>query len=34
MSQELGREPTDDELGEEIGIARGKVSSSWEESVT
>ena len=26
MSEELGREPTDDELGEEIGIAAGKVS--------
>src|SRR5437773_11462945 len=26
MSGELGREPTDDELGEEIGIASGKVS--------
>src|SRR5216117_2641541 len=26
MSDELGREPTDDELGEEIGIASGKVS--------
>jgi len=26
MSEELGREPTDDELGEEIGIASGKVS--------
>src|SRR5881398_103144 len=26
MSDELGREPTDDELGEEIGIAAGKVS--------
>src|SRR5881397_3197369 len=26
MSEELGREPTDDELGDEIGIARGKVS--------
>src|ERR1700724_1627981 len=26
MSEELGREPTDDELGEEIGIAREKVS--------
>ena len=26
MSEELGREPTDDELGEEIGIAGGKVS--------
>jgi RNA polymerase primary sigma factor len=25
MSDELGREPTDDELGEEIGIAREKV---------
>src|ERR1700740_3308630 len=25
-SEELGREPTDDELGEEIGIASGKVS--------
>src|SRR6476469_2810416 len=26
MSDELGREPTDEELGEEIGIAAGKVS--------
>src|SRR5207249_12252402 len=26
MSEELGREPTDDELGEAIGIASGKVS--------
>src|SRR5213596_2936063 len=26
MSEELGREPTDDELGDEIGIASGKVS--------
>src|ERR1700674_4331506 len=26
MSEDLGREPTDDELGEEIGIASGKVS--------
>jgi RNA polymerase primary sigma factor len=26
MSEELGREPTDDELGEEIGIAREKVA--------
>ena len=26
MSEELGREPTDDELGEEIGIASAKVS--------
>ena len=26
MSEKLGREPTDDELGEEIGIAAGKVS--------
>jgi RNA polymerase primary sigma factor len=26
MSQELGRDPTDDELAEEIGIASGKVS--------
>src|SRR6202521_1590202 len=26
LSEELGREPTDDELGEEIGIASGKVS--------
>ena len=26
MSEELGREPTDDELSEEIGIASGKVS--------
>ena len=24
MSEELGREPTDDELSEEIGIASGK----------
>lgn len=26
MSEEIGREPTDDELGEEIGIASGKLS--------
>jgi RNA polymerase primary sigma factor len=26
MSEELGREPTDDELAEEIGIASGKIS--------
>ena len=26
ISEELGREPTDDELGEEIGLASGKVS--------
>ena len=26
MSKELGREPTDDELAEEIGLSRGKVS--------
>src|SRR5438094_622267 len=26
MSEELGREPTDDELGDEIGIASGKVA--------
>jgi RNA polymerase primary sigma factor len=26
MSEELGREPTDDELAEEIGISSGKVS--------
>src|ERR1700744_3627085 len=26
MSEELGREPTDDELSEEIGIDRGKLS--------
>jgi len=26
MSDELGREPTDEELGEELGIARGKVA--------
>jgi len=26
MSEELGREPTDDELAEEIGLSRGKVS--------
>src|SRR6201984_3142371 len=26
MSEELGREPTDDELAEEIGLARGEVS--------
>ena len=26
MSEELGREPTDDELAEEIGLASGKVS--------
>jgi RNA polymerase primary sigma factor len=27
MSEELGREPTDDELAEEIGLARGEVSN-------
>ena len=26
MSEELGRQPTDDELAEEIGISSGKVS--------
>src|SRR6476620_3287539 len=26
MSEELGREPTDEELAEEIGISRGKVT--------
>src|ERR1700721_2587762 len=26
MSEELGREPTDDELADEIGISRGKIS--------
>ena len=29
MSEELGREPTDEELGDEIGIASGKVSQLW-----
>ena len=33
MSQELGREPTDDELAEEIGIAADKVSKLNAESV-
>jgi RNA polymerase primary sigma factor len=33
MSEELGREPTDDELGEEIGIASGKVSQLKTASI-
>src|SRR5262249_57442289 len=33
MSEELGREPTDDELGEEIGIAAGKVSQLKKVSI-
>jgi RNA polymerase primary sigma factor len=33
MSEELGREPTDDELGEEIGIASGKVSQLKAASI-
>src|ERR1700730_9778260 len=33
MSEELGREPTDDELGEEIGIAREKVSNLKAASI-
>src|ERR1700692_4479341 len=33
MSEELGREPTDDELGEEIGIASGKVSQLKDASI-
>src|ERR1700730_15669535 len=33
MSEELGREPTDDELGEEIGIARKKVSQLKTASI-
>src|SRR3979411_389267 len=34
MSEELGREPTDDELGEEIGIAAGKVSQLKTGSIS
>lgn len=33
LSEELGREPTDDELGEEIGIASGKVSQLKAASI-
>src|SRR5216117_3079047 len=33
MSEELGREPTDEELGEEIGIASGKVSQLKTASI-
>ena len=33
MTEELGREPTDDELGEEIGIARKKVSQLKTASI-
>jgi RNA polymerase primary sigma factor len=33
MSEELGREPTNDELGEEIGIASGKVSQLKTTSI-
>jgi RNA polymerase primary sigma factor len=33
MSEELGREPTNDELGEEIGIASGKVSQLKTASI-
>jgi RNA polymerase primary sigma factor len=33
MSEELGREPTDDELGEEIGIAVGKVTELKTASI-
>jgi RNA polymerase primary sigma factor len=33
MSEEIGREPTDDELGEEIGIASGKVSQLKTASI-
>jgi RNA polymerase primary sigma factor len=33
MSEELGREPTDDELGDEIGIASGKVSQLKTASI-
>jgi RNA polymerase primary sigma factor len=33
MSEELGREPTDDELGEEIGIASGKLSQLKTASI-
>jgi RNA polymerase primary sigma factor len=33
MSEELGREPTDDELGEEIGIASKKVSQLKTASI-
>src|SRR3981081_3294628 len=43
MSEELGREPTDDELAEEIGISSGKVSqlktvsirpASWDAPIS
>src|SRR5260221_6157091 len=33
MSEELGREPTDDELAEEIGVASGKVSQLKTASI-
>jgi RNA polymerase primary sigma factor len=33
MSEELGREPTDDELGEEIGIAVGKITQLKTASI-
>src|SRR6266853_1629633 len=33
MSEELGREPTDEELGDEIGIASGKVSQLKTASI-
>ena len=33
MSEELGREPTDDEIGEEIGIASRKVSQLKTASI-
>jgi len=33
LSEEIGREPTDDELGEEIGIAREKVSDLKNASI-
>jgi RNA polymerase primary sigma factor len=33
MSEELGREPTDDELAEEIGLSRGKVSQLKTASI-
>src|ERR1700719_1129254 len=33
LSEELGREPTDDELGEEIGMASGKVSQLKAASI-
>ena len=33
LSEEIGREPTDDELGEEIGIASGKVSQLKTASI-